>query len=268
MVAHKNAYNLLDGAELRVARKRKANSPPHTHTTLIEILYLVEGEVEADIGGEHITIRRNDAVIIPENTMHSYRSTVPCRALLLLFNARFVQGLSGKYSDRELPTHLVANIPKKLQSQLFLLHNAFQESADSLIVHGHLLVVMGHLASLLNPAEEKAGSCNDLVQALFGYAQQNYSSAITVEDVSKALGLSKSQLSKLLNREIGLNFNDFINQYRIQKARHLLLSDMSITQVGYESGFESLRTFYRAFHKTFHTSPMKYRNSITGGVES
>lgn len=71
--------------------------------------------------------------------------------------------------------------------------------------------------------------------------------------VSQATGIPVKQLTSLLNNRLQKNFHDFINEYRVDEARLLLLSDsyntLSIESIARECGFGSRSAFLRAFKK-------------------
>jgi len=86
-----------------------------------------------------------------------------------------------------------------------------------------------------------------------------------MEDVSLALvarhcGVSEGHLSRLFHHATGLTFREYVAQVRVEHARALLLhSGKGVTEIAYESGFQSLSQFHRVFRKTFGTTPGRMR---------
>ena len=81
-----------------------------------------------------------------------------------------------------------------------------------------------------------------------------------LDDLAKLISLSKHQTSLILNQELKMDFNSFVNSYRIQKATHLL-SKGGKTQIGevmYKVGFNNSTTFNRAFKKCTNLTPKEY----------
>jgi AraC-like DNA-binding protein len=56
-----------------------------------------------------------------------------------------------------------------------------------------------------------------------------------------------------------LTYTDFVNQYRINYSKQLLLQDLSISAICYESGFENLSYFNRVFKKQVGMSPSQFK---------
>lgn len=86
---------------------------------------------------------------------------------------------------------------------------------------------------------------------------------LTIQQLADQLQVPVKDLSILINHHIGLHFFDFINEYRIKKARQLLrehtASEMTIQQVFYTAGFNSKSTFHAAWKKFCTETPGDYR---------
>ncbi len=88
-------------------------------------------------------------------------------------------------------------------------------------------------------------------------------SNITLEGLAKKLKLPEYQLSILLNKNFQKNFFDFINHYRMEHAKELMVSELgkghSILKILYDSGFNSKSAFNRCFKKYTGITPSEYR---------
>lgn len=80
---------------------------------------------------------------------------------------------------------------------------------------------------------------------------------LTLGELSKEINISAHQLSQLLNDNVGKNFTAFINEYRINEACTIMVSDNKLTLegIGYEVGFNSKSTFFATFKKLKGTTP-------------
>jgi AraC-like DNA-binding protein len=84
---------------------------------------------------------------------------------------------------------------------------------------------------------------------------------LTLDETAKELKISKHILSQYLNEKLGKSFSNFINEYRIEKAKELLQSNKNYTVegLGYESGFNSKSTFFTTFKKITGKTPTEYQ---------
>ncbi|MCF8091658.1 MAG: helix-turn-helix domain-containing protein [Desulfotignum sp.] len=87
--------------------------------------------------------------------------------------------------------------------------------------------------------------------------------ALSLETLAKEAGVSKHQLSEYLNQTVRENFPTFVNRYRIQKAKEILIQnpDQKILAVAFDVGFKSKSTFNAAFSKFEGTTPARYRKN-------
>ena len=83
---------------------------------------------------------------------------------------------------------------------------------------------------------------------------------------AKQIGIPAHHISELLNQYQNTSFSDFVNSYRIEAAKKLLLSTdfetKTISGIGYDVGFKSRTTFYKAFKKITQLSPKAYRDKV------
>lgn len=85
---------------------------------------------------------------------------------------------------------------------------------------------------------------------------------IKLGDLAQRLNMTNHQLSQLLNDNLQKSFSNFINEYRIKEACHLIMEQphIRIEEIGYDVGFNSKSTFFTAFKKFAGTTPTLYKN--------
>lgn len=76
------------------------------------------------------------------------------------------------------------------------------------------------------------------------------------------VGMSKASLYKKVKTITGLTPHGLIKQFRLRKAADLLKnSDLSISEVIFETGFNSRSYFYKSFNEMFHCHPKDFENT-------
>ena len=88
---------------------------------------------------------------------------------------------------------------------------------------------------------------------------------LTVDQLARAARLPARQTSNIINRHFGVNFFEYVNNYRIEHAKALLLdgSSYSIIDISEMSGFNSKSAFNRFFKKITGKTPSEHRKSAT-----
>ncbi|MBN2161143.1 MAG: AraC family transcriptional regulator [Spirochaetes bacterium] len=89
-------------------------------------------------------------------------------------------------------------------------------------------------------------------------------SEVSLPSVAKKLALTPHQLSQLLNERMGTNFHDFVNRFRVEAAKKLLVDnpEANIISVCFNVGFNSKSSFNAAFKKLTGMTPRDYKSGI------
>ena len=105
---------------------------------------------------------------------------------------------------------------------------------------------------------------DNIYSEIVNYIYNNSSTNITINEISEMFNTSPVQINKNLKILIGKTFNEFLNYVRINKAAKLILStDESITNIAFEVGYNTVKTFYRNFIKIKNITPREFRNTIS-----
>jgi len=99
------------------------------------------------------------------------------------------------------------------------------------------------------------------VQKMLAYIYEHYAEPVTLEEIAAAANISRSEAGCCFKAFMGCSPMDALVQYRLRIA-YRLLSDKSMTlqQIGYTCGFNSVNYFSRQFKKKYGYAPGKYRN--------
>jgi len=84
---------------------------------------------------------------------------------------------------------------------------------------------------------------------------------LTIKQLAQEVNITAHQLSQLLNERLNVNFNTFVNKFRIEEAKEMLLEEQkrSVLSIAYAVGFNSKSSFYDAFSKFTQQTPHKFR---------
>jgi len=83
---------------------------------------------------------------------------------------------------------------------------------------------------------------------------------LSISRLARQSGMSAKDLSAAINRRHGVHFFDFINRYRVEHAKALLVkTDQSVTDIFLSSGFNTKSSFNTAFRKHSGMTPSSYR---------
>lgn len=89
-----------------------------------------------------------------------------------------------------------------------------------------------------------------------------YKDGITLDEIAGRLNITPEYLSAQFQKEVGLNFSTYIRNYRIGKAKQLLVgSNMKVYEVAGEVGYQDSKYFSRVFRQVTGQKPDEYRKA-------
>ena len=94
------------------------------------------------------------------------------------------------------------------------------------------------------------------------YINDRIAEKISLDNVSEYLGVNKSYLSSIFNKDMGISIVDYIHDKRVSNACYLLANtDFSISEVADYIGYFDTSYFIRIFKTIMKVTPLKYRES-------
>jgi two-component system response regulator YesN len=183
-----------------------------------------------------------DALIDNKATVPEYRQH--CQRLFFMS----VSGLEESGVDsRDLPSEL-NNYASKI--------NQLETVAD---FKDHLKRYLDQLLDLLQTSKDERYTC--FVRSTMDYVREHYQDDLSLSDLAQIIHITPNYLSKIFKKETGVNFVDWLNQFRIEKAKELLIGQPGLK--GYEIsdsvGFRDYKYFTYVFKKYTGKTPRDFR---------
>lgn len=233
----------------------------HAHEG-VEIIYLKKGISHTFINGEEYEIHPGDLFVIFPDSLHYHKDSTNIKAVLNIFPTRTLPEFHGVFTKKTPKSPLIRNADTqviKFLEDLAKYNNKYKPEAK----RGILLAAVSMILENILLLDKKEGA-NGNLGAILKFCDEHYTEDITIESVAKELMISKSCVSHIFTHKLQTNFRDYINSLRLRYTLKLLKEDnLTITEIAYESGFSTIRTFNRAFKKKFDISPLQYKKRIT-----
>lgn len=255
--SHRHSYRF------RIAQHRH---PYHS------LLYIVSGQGNCLIDKHSHQLVPNTAIFLRKNHLHQLADK-PGRAMVV-FVVYFSDQLADTISEMlqplfdlpvplPVPAHQAQHIRRSLRRMLheqdtkpIQFQTAIEQTFSSIILE---LFRRSQKVSLAEKAQLGRDSFSRAEKVLEYVAEQYYES----QSLAGAAGmahLSTRQFTNICRRISGRSFAQYVNDVRTKRAAELLKStDMPVSAIAFEVGFEELSTFYRAFKKRHATSPLAFR---------
>lgn len=137
-----------------------------------------------------------------------------------------------------------------------------------LYIKSSLLRILAVISSydLFEVTEKNYDRRIETIKQTLTYIQENYKEKIYIRDLAGLIGMNEQYFCRFFKKAIGRSPMEYVNEYRIKKAIHFLQeTDMSVTEICLESGYNNFGNFLREFRKYTDTTPLQYRRH--GGNE-
>ena len=229
----------------------------HIHITM-EIVIVTQGTLQMTISGKQYDITEGFGVLIPPFEPHMFHSQKANACHVLIFSNELV----GYFFDF-VKTHL----PKR---HIFAVSNASMALVEQILPHRLTTVDCISAQAVLAPLcydiyqscefEERKGSFDSTAYRAMEYIDLHFADPITLKTVSRAIGIHPVTLSKMFSEQIGIGFCYYVQYIRCAHAARLMkMSSLNLSEIAYESGFGSIRTFNRSFLSIYKIPPSEYR---------
>lgn len=244
----------------------------HWHTNL-ELIRVLDGELSLTLDNRATLLRAGDVAFINSETVHG-ATPRECRYDCIVFNLAFLKtgnAACDAFLDSLLShTAFLHEFPKD-ETVKQCVHAVFDEIAAAdddppFKTIGLFHTLLGEIRkkelfiSHLPPANGQDGKKVNKLKSVLAYIRENFAKDITLEDMALIAGFSEKYFCKFFKDMTGTTPVQYLLTYRIERAaRKLLGSDLSVTQIAYDCGFNDLSYFIKTF-KTFKgVSPKDYR---------
>ena len=116
------------------------------------------------------------------------------------------------------------------------------------------------LRELTDVLRHEGSEHNPLISKAKQYIKNRYNTNISLEQICEEVNVSKSYFSYLYKKETGLSIWDYLTEYRIEKAKELLLeTNLKNYEIAIEIGYENPSYFTKMFKKLTGVGPQEYR---------
>lgn len=281
--AHRNAVDaekLLGNARLINIRvhTRFADFPRHRHD-FVEIMYVCKGAVTHLVGGRNITVKAGELLFLGRNTWHEilpagkediavnflirpafFRTAFDMMGEQNVLSDFIITSLAGEGTANEYLHFTVAdvlpvqNLVENIVYSLYHIEEASEKINE--ITMGMLFM---HLMRFTVRVETGGGAPRALALTALAYIDENYINASLRQFASKN-GVPEYAASRVIKEQLGMNFQQLLQEKRFSIAKHLLLTTkLPVTEIIALVGYENTSYFHRVFQKKYSMSPQQYR---------
>lgn len=239
--------------------------PAHLHSGF-ELIFVSEGAITVTIGNHSKVLTKGELGVAFPNQIHSYE-TNPLnghnKGILLLCPAQicgdFLSTLLTKHPKNPFINRaLVHPDIMYVLKALLLVSTPLQDNIN--IIRAYIQLILAHLLPCMELNKNRDTKTLSLTSQLIAILSEQYTEPISLEKLSKQLGISRYSISRIFSEKLHTTFSLYLNTLRIDYAKHLLKgTDYDILNISLMCGYESPRTFNREFKILCGCQPREYR---------
>ena len=251
--------------------------PVHWHDEL-EIIYVKSGFLTVNISGENYIGKPGDAFVVSPGNLHFMGSqTGTVDYFTFLFPLKYIAFRTDDMLDDKLieplnSGHLmispeIKDTVKEQCEQLAGVYAAEIDESESKIT-GQIkkkIILLQFIHELWKKGfivENDTTGRNTVEKEMVSYIQQNYTGKILLRKFGEQFHLSEKYISRYFKEHFHITLSQYVTYLRLEHAKQMLQeTDISVTEVAMQSGYQNISYFIRSFKKTYGVSPLKYRKS-------
>ena len=236
--------------------------PFHLHKEL-EIFYILDGELEMTIGKQSGILKKGMLACVFPYLSHETKTPVFSKAIMLIVSVDSISDYYPEilYNISSSPFLSFSELSQEIGEIMNRILSIKEKKQDTRLIKGYLYILLGKLLPALG-LKEKETKVPTIYEMIDEYMNLHFTENLTLSQLSNALGYNKYYISHVLHENFSCSFTDLLNRLRAEHAMGLLThTEMSITDICYESGFNSIRSFYRVFKKIYNTTPKLFRTT-------
>ena len=238
--------------------------PTHSHD-YFEIELIVEGTGKQVLNGQELPLAPGTFYLLTPEDIHSVQPDGPLTHYNISFEEDFFSDFLSFERLMACPGKQVELVGEDYHRMVTLMQQLLDESKNSNLPHTH-----SYMQSLLNciliellryNEAENIQSTDSSMRHILFYVLRHFREPITMESVAAYAHLSTSYFCKTFKKVTGQCFTDYLTNLRVRFAARLLHSTTTgVTDVCFQSGFNSFSSFSRSFKRHFGVTPTTYRN--------
>ena len=257
---------------------RSFQIPVHWHDEL-EIIYVKSGFLTVSISGESYIGKPGDAFVVSPGNLHLMGSDTGAvdyyTFLFPLKNLSFRADdlLEDKLLEPLNSGHLMINprindTAKELCEQLIEVYAAKNDESESQLTAQikTKIILLQFILEMWKKGfiiENDTNGRNTVEKEMVSYIQQNYTGKISLKEFGEQFHLSEKYISRYFKEHFHITLSQYVTYLRLEHAKQLLQdTDIPVTEVAMQSGYQNVSYFIRSFKKTYEISPLKYRNNM------
>lgn len=241
----------------------------------VEFIYVVQGSTYYDLNDEKICIRAGDGIFVNARQRHVIESShEDCELYCLIFHPFLLCSSEYIATNMVMPILDHPGIPFLLlqgsspwQKRILEIIQEMEPYTQSETGHMQLMRMVYEIWDglyqnlMMDQMTDENNKQLFIMKQMVTFIRKNYRNKITLSQICEAGHVGRTKCNEMFAAYYNLSPIEYLRNYRIEKGAYLLeISDMSITEIAYEVGFNDASYFSKVFGQLIGCSPQNYRS--------
>lgn len=225
------------------------------------ITHIINGTFTFVQNKKHTTARKGETVILDCFKPHEYYTNSSMESIWIHFNGQNCIPFYNEIVKNE-GNLIKCSDPDHVEKLLFRIFNGMSSDDKPSEINWSLDIykILAELSNPLHISTKNKTSYEESIQDAKKYILEHLNEKLTVKNIANVIHMSPSHFSRVFKHQTGFSPYDFVLVSRLNRAKdYLQKTDMSISQIAYETGFNSESNFIYFFTKNTGFSPSKFR---------
>ena len=228
---------------------------PNWHEN-IELLQATEGSGYVLCGVEKLPLTADTVVVVNADTLHCIGTDSHLAYRCLIIDNSFFTANGVPIRSLYFQSLLSGTEAGSLLADIAQAYASYTpEDFRCILSIRSLVQQLVQLLCLHYTVQKPDNPANEHVKKAMVYLRQNLSAPISLDDLAKAVGISKYHLSREFKRHTGKTVVETLNRMRCTEARRLIENGASVSAAAASCGFDNLSYFTRTYKKYLGTLP-------------
>lgn len=237
------------------------------------IIFVIDGELTVETNDRYYQLTEKDLLVINRNQVYQTIGKQENHVFMLHISDRFMlqhyepypyshfECFSGEVDmEKDDAIKRIRKLLAELIIAYFRKRDSYRIEVQSYI--SDILLILIRRFRQQGRIKERVDTSDERLKEIIDYIEMNYDQKISLDEVADKFYLSSSYLSRYFKNKVGIGFNRYLMNIRLEHAvKELLYTTESISNIAMNHGFPNVKSFVRYFKEAYNETPKAYRDA-------
>lgn len=244
--------------------------PLHSHDDDYQIQLVYGGNAKVRVNDVLYFVKEGDIIFLKKGDKHEFKvvSEEGMKTLEVKFSnpgaeeLELIDKISVLFTDYD---NQIYSLFSQIVQEGYRKYHCYKKMSTTLMIESLIHMARfcmgnnGEECDIVAEKTEKGKSKSSLIQSVTDYIYKNIDKHFTLKQMADECGYNQDYIYRTISNELGMTCVQYINSIRFEEAKKLIqYTELSISEICWNLGFDSLQYFSRFFSQRARMSPSEY----------